>query len=260
VIRPARGPSGTDRRECSECHRHAGCNATRSPRPAPRTRSPGIPRRTAGRGVRPELLSRSTSDGESRTPRDGIRGGLAPSRGSTPRTPDADHRPRRRSHRIPPTGRPVPGCPPVPVSFHGSRRVGGLRPAGRVAQGRPARRAGHVHFGLRPPPGTVGASTHEGGRPWTRRDRGGREAGPARRGTHATGNGGSPASWDSTTGPATRPRPRRPAPGAPRPRERCVNDQGVSRTDAGPGHPRRRRAPPHSRGRTTHTIDRGMQP
>jgi hypothetical protein len=32
------------------------------------------------------------------------------------------------------------------------------------------------------------------------RERGGRATGPARRGTHATGNGGSPVFWDSTTG------------------------------------------------------------
>jgi hypothetical protein len=97
-------------------------------------------------------------------------------------------------------------------------------------------------FGLRPPLGTVGASTHEGGRLWMRRERGGHATGPVRRGTHATGSGGSPGSWGSTTGPGTRPHPLRPAPGAPRPRERDVNDQGVSRRDPGPARPRRRRA------------------
>jgi Bacterial regulatory protein, Fis family len=75
------------------------------------------------------------------------------------------------------------------------------------------------------------------------RERGGRATGPARRGTHATGSGASPVSWDSTTGRETRPRPRRPAAGVPRPREHDVNEQGASRLDAGPGHPRRRRAP-----------------
>jgi hypothetical protein len=75
------------------------------------------------------------------------------------------------------------------------------------------------------------------------RERGGRATGPARRGTHATGSGDSPVSWDSTTGPETRPRPRQSAPGVPRPREHDFNDQGASRLHAGPGHRRRRRSP-----------------
>ena len=90
------------------------------------------------------------------------------------------------------------------------------------------------------------------------RERGGHATGPARRGTHATGSGGSPASWGSTTGPGTRPRPRRPAPGAPRPREHDVNDHGVGRLDAGPGHPRRRRAPPRDAGPDHQHFDRGI--
>ena len=43
------------------------------------------------------------------------------------------------------------------------------------------------------------------------RERGGHATGPARRGTHATDSGGSPGSWGSTTGPVSRPRPRRQA-------------------------------------------------
>jgi hypothetical protein len=62
-------------------------------------------------------------------------------------------------------------------------------------------------------------------------ERGGRAAGTARRGTHATGSGGSAVFWCSKTAP----RPRRPAPGTLRPREHDVNDEGVSRLDAGPG-------------------------
>ena len=59
-----------------------------------------------------------------------------------------------------------------------------------------------------------------------RRERGEHATGPARRGTHATGSGGSPASWDSTTGPETRPRRRRPAPVALRPREHDAQRSG----------------------------------
>ena len=137
----------------------------------------------------------------------------------------------------------------------------GLRPVPHASSPRGRPRAGPATFdcGLRLSPGKVRDSEYEGGRPWMGRERGGRATGPARRGTHATGSGGSPASWDSTTGPGTRPRPRRPAPGVPRPREHDVNDQGVSRLDAGPGHPRRRRAP-RARGRTPHTFDQGCLP
>ncbi len=61
------------------------------------------------------------------------------------------------------------------------------------------------------------------------RERGGRATRFARRGTHATGSGGSPASWDSTTSPETRLRPRRPAPGALVPHEHRCKDRGAIR-------------------------------
>jgi hypothetical protein len=215
------GPTGTDRSECSACLWHAGCNSTRSLRPAPRTRSPGIPRGAAGRGVRPELLTSSTSDCESCPPRTGP-GRLTPSRGSTARTPHSDHRSQRQSHRILPMGRPVPGCSPARVSFQGPQRSG---PDAALHQARPRHEQGTLTFGLRLSPGKVGDSQQEGGRPWMGRERVGHATGHARRGTHATGSGGSPASWASTTGPGTPPRLRRPAPVAPRPREHDVNDQ-----------------------------------
>ena len=51
---------------------------------------------------------------------------------------------------------------------------------------------------------------------------------PAGRGTHATGSGGSPASSDSATKPGTRPRRRRPLPGAPPPHEHDRQDRLLS--------------------------------
>ncbi len=61
------------------------------------------------------------------------------------------------------------------------------------------------------------------------REQDGRATRFARRGTHANGSGGSPASWVSRRSSGTRPRPRRPAPGAPRLRERDGNDHGAGR-------------------------------
>src|SRR4051812_23999018 len=73
---------------------------------------------------------------------------------------------------------------------------------------------------------------------------------PAGCGTHATGSGGSPASSDSATKPGTRPRRRRPLPGAPPPHEHDRQDHGASRREAGPGHP------PSLSG----SADRGVRP
>ena len=61
------------------------------------------------------------------------------------------------------------------------------------------------------------------------RERDGRATRFARRGTHANGSGGLPASWVSRRNPGTPPHPRRPTPGAPRPRERDGNDHGAGR-------------------------------
>ena len=63
------------------------------------------------------------------------------------------------------------------------------------------------------------------------RESGGRAIRPARRGTHATGSGGSPASWDSTSRPPTR--PHRPAPGALVPHEHsCIDRVAIRRSRA----------------------------
>ena len=64
------------------------------------------------------------------------------------------------------------------------------------------------------------------------RESGGRAIRPARRITHATDSGGSPASWDSTSRPPTR--PRRPAPAALMPHEQTCKDRGAIRREAGP--------------------------
>jgi len=58
------------------------------------------------------------------------------------------------------------------------------------------------------------------------RERGGGVTRPARRGTRATASGGSPASWDSTTGPRPGLAPR-PAPGVPQPHEHTCKDHGA---------------------------------
>jgi hypothetical protein len=155
-------------------------------------------------------------------------------------------------------GTPGPGLSTRPclVRRHTTR---GPPSARLVAPAGP--RAGQATFavGLRSSSGKLEDSQQKGGRPWTGRERGGHAIRPARRGTPATGSGGSPASWCSTTGQGTRPRPRRPAPGGPPPPEHDGRDRGVGRCDAGPGHPRRRRAPPRTRGRPPHSSGPGMQ-
>ena len=60
------------------------------------------------------------------------------------------------------------------------------------------------------------------------RERGGGATRPARHGMHATDNGGSPASWDSTTRPAPRPHLRRPALGSHRPHNHSRNYHDAS--------------------------------
>ena len=60
-----------------------------------------------------------------------------------PRTPYTDHWPEIRLYLILIIVRPVPGCPPVPVSFRGWRRKGS-------AHACPLRRPGPVHAPGRP--------------------------------------------------------------------------------------------------------------
>ena len=83
----------------------------------------------------------------------------------------------------------------------------------------------------------------KGGRPWMRRERGGRATRHVRRGTPGTGSGDSPGSWDSASGPGIRPRPARPAPAAPRPHEHDCNDHAVGRPGGRPGPSTTSRAP-----------------
>jgi hypothetical protein len=118
----------------------------------------------------------------------------------------------RRSHHL---GRSIPGR---------SDSIGTT-----PAPGGP--RAGPVtcSFGRRLSSAKLGDSQQKGGRPWMGRERDGRATRFARRGTHANGSGGLPASWVSRRNPGTPPHPRRPTPGAPWPRERDGNDHGAGR-------------------------------
>jgi hypothetical protein len=206
---------------------------------------PGLPAsRPMGSARRGRPLGRSNP---------GQSGTAAPTaaQGRLPNAPEylPSHRRHARSRVIPPS---LPCLATRDVRADPGPHASSPRARPRAGQAR-------FSFGLRPSPGKVRDSQQEGGRPWMGRERGGHATRPARHGTHATGSGGSPASWDSTTGPGTGPRPRRPAPGTPQPHEHDCNDHGVSRRVAGPGHARRRRAPPRARGRTPHT-DRRWQP
>jgi hypothetical protein len=138
----------------------------------------------------------------------------------------------RRSHHL---GRSIPGR---------SDSIGTT-----PAPGGP--RAGPVTctFGHRLSSAELGDSQKKGVRPWMGRERDGRATRFARRGTYANGSGGLPASWVSRRNPVTPPHPRRPTPGAPRPRERDGNDHGAGRAadesdlPLSPGGPRRRDPP-----------------
>ena len=188
-------------------------------------------------------------------------GPLAPSRGATPQSTTKFGLNRNDCCSWDTRSRVVP--PSLPRQANCDVRAA-FRPVRQVAQDQPARRAGHPRRRTAPP-FARGRTTnhfllryqHEHSKNHHRWNASAADAatGPVRRGTQATGSGGSPVSWDSNLSPEPRPRPRWLAPSAPRPREHELNDQVVSLLDADRGHPRCRRALARARGRSPHTLE-----
>ena len=213
-----------------------------------------MPRGAAGRGLRPisSLASRAMVNAVLPGTESGR---LAPS--ARPNAADAPRRPSAPETIVSNStdGTPGPGLSPRPylVPRIAVRvRRSGPHAASPRARPRPGGPRSPSDFSSHR--GIIGDSQQKGGRPWMGRERGGHATGPARRGTHATGSGGSPVSWDSTTGPGTRPRPRRPAPGAPG-RVSTISTIGREPARCRPGPPATSKGPSAHAGRTPHTLD-----